>query len=182
MFTTAFKGFEGSTETKLDAAVKNLKQRFPGTIGGMPSEGVNQEFHDVLAAKQIYGTRLWDTPGVVALQVGLSEQGRPLLDVIVSKPGDVPKIPKFLTVPASGGIVKVRARAVGYALSLPKSRLAAARTKLDQLLYNVQGYRTAGITYINGKPTLAAVLLDKNDSGKLPSDVDGFPIRVLYLA
>jgi len=183
MFTTSFSGFAAPpVETKLDSAVKNLKQRFPATIGGMPDDGVSQEFYDVLAAKQIYGPRLWDTPGVVALQVGLSEQGRPLLDVVVSKPGDIPKIPKFLTVPASGGIAKVRARAVGFALNLPKPRLAAAQTKLDNMLYNIQGYRTAGITYVNGKPTLAAVLLERKDGGQLPAAVDGFPIRVFYLA
>lgn len=183
MISTSFNDF-GQTETKADGALRALMQRFPGSVGAMLPETIQREFYDVLTVKQVYGPRLWDTPGVLALQVGLSEQGRPLLDVIVQKPGDIPRVPKFLNVPSpEGGIVKIRARAVGFALNLPKQKLAAAQTKLDQMLFNLQGYRTAGIAYAkDGTPILAAVLLSKLDTGNVPTQIDGFPVRVFYLA
>ena len=167
---------------RLGEAARSIVNRFSGRAG-LDAQAIVEEFRNVLAVKEVYGPRLWDTPGVVGLQMGLSATGRPLLDVIVERPGDIPKVPKFLMGPGPmGRLVKVRGRAVGYKLRLPKKRLHNAQVKLDQFLYNLQGYRTAGITYRGGKKVgLAAVLINRKDGQYVPSEMDGFPVYIFYL-
>lgn len=146
------------------------------------SEGIVREFKNVLAVKQLYGPRLWDTPGVVGMQIGISDSGRPLLDVIVEQPGDAPKIPKYLMAPGPlGKLVKIRTRAIGYRLRLPKQRLRDAYNKLNQMLYNLQGYRSAGITYQGNKRVgLAAVMISHKYDQYLPPTIMGFPVYTFY--
>lgn len=148
------------------------------------SDSIIRELKCVLGVKELYGPRLWDTPGVVGMQVGVSASGRPLLDVVVEQPGDIPKIPKFLMAPGPlGKLVKVRARAIGARLRLPKSRLRDAYNKLNQMLFNLQDYRTAGITYQGDKRVgLAAVLLSKKYAQYIPSTIMDFPVYVFYLS
>ena len=171
-----------SGSDKLGGAAQSIVNRFSGRAG-LDAQSIVEEFRNVLAVKEVYGPRLWDTPGVVGLQMGLSATGRPLRDGIVEKPGDIPKVPKFLMGPGPmGRLVKVRGRAIGYKLRLPKKRLHSAQAKLDQFLYNLQGYRTAGITYRGKKKVgLAAVLINRNDGQYVPPKMDGFPVYIFYL-
>lgn len=147
------------------------------------ADGIVREFKNVLSVKELYGPRLWDTPGVVGMQIGVSDSGRPLLDVVVESEGDIPKIPKFLMAPGPlGKLVKVRTRAIGYRLRVPKQRLRDAYNKLNQMLYNMQDYRSAGITYQGNKRVgLAAVLIDKKYAQYLPPTIMGFPVYVFYM-
>jgi hypothetical protein len=168
---------------KMRSSAERLFKRFYGINGGITIDDIIAEFLNVLAVKRLYGPRLWDTPGVVALQVGLTKSGRPLLDVIVKHPGDIPKIPKILMAPGPlGRAVKLRARAVGFKLRLPRKKIMNAYFKLDQLLYNLQGFRTAGISLDKqGKSILTAVLLHHNDGQYIPEKIGGFRVRTYYL-
>jgi hypothetical protein len=169
-------------KAKLEAMAKRLIARY-GLLSA-EADSIIRELKCVLAVKEMYGPRLWDTPGVVGMQIGVGPSGRPLLDVIVEQPGDIPKIPMFLMAPGPlGKLVKVRTRAIGYRLRLPRERLRDAYAKLDQMLFNLQEYRTAGITYQGNKRVgLAAVLLDKKYAQYLPSTIMDFPVYVFYLS
>jgi len=170
------------TNDALSMGATSVLNRVGGASGKLTSGTIVQEFLNVLNAKQLYGPRLWDTPGVVGMQLGLSKTGRPLLDVIVERPGDIPKIPTFLQAPGpEGKLIKLRARAVGYRLQIPKKRLSDAYNKLDTLLYNLQGYRSAGLSFLGKKQVgLAAVLVNRKDGQYIPEKIDGFPVRTFY--
>jgi hypothetical protein len=149
---------------------------------GLTVDQIIREFMRVLAVKRAYGPRLWDMPGVAGLQVGLSKGGRPILNVIVETPGDAAKIPKALVSPGPlGRTVKVQALPIGYRLKQPKRELRDAYTKLDQFMYHLQGFRTAGIATENGKTYLTAVLFSKQEDQYVPSNIDGFPVKVYYM-
>jgi hypothetical protein len=174
---------EGAKDkAKLEAMAKRFIQRH--ALIGAEADSIIHELKNVLAVKELYGPRLWDTPGVAAMQIGVSPSGRPLLDVVVEQPGDAVKIPTFLMGPGPlGKLVRVRTRAIGYRLNLPKQRLRDAYAKLDQILFNLQDYRSAGITYQGDKRVgLAAVLLDPKYAQYLPATIMDFPIYVFYLS
>lgn len=175
-------GYRDKDAGLLEPVARGVVRRFNQQY--LDEQAIIREFKSILAAKEIYGPRLWDTPGVVGMQMGLADNGRPVLDVIVEQPGDIPKIPKFLMAPGPlGKLVKVRTRAIGYRLRLPKQRLRDAYDKLNQMLYNLQEYRTAGITYRGDRRVgLAAVLLSKKYNQYIPTQIMGFPVYTFYLA
>ena len=71
-------GYRDKDAGLLEPVARGVVRRFNQQY--LDEQAIIREFKSILAAKEIYGPRLWDTPGVVGMQMGLADNGRPVLD------------------------------------------------------------------------------------------------------